>query len=633
MELLGQIRKKRRQGHALQLPVDQKTALTLARLLFFLGPLLAYTCVELLNNNQPWGEFSPLQVALNLVWYYLIELIFYFVLGQRDRAGKAAVVVTWLIGIINRYAILFRGRTLFPGDLFTFRTALNVAGNYNYMPDLPMVLSALAVIGFVLLVNALPVERGRRTFSWKQFLPALAGAGAFLYVFFGTGAVERAGILPSLWSTQGNGLALNFSLCAKYSRINPPEGYSAAGLQQSTGGLVSDLPAVAAGADGTVRPVNVIVVMNESLADLGAFPNVELNRDCLPFYHSLKENTVKGTAYSSVFGGTTANSEYEFLTGNTVAFLPAATVPYQMYVGGQEASLSQQMKALGYRTVAMHPYYASGWNRVEVYNSFGFDEQHFLEDFTYTQEDMIREFLSDSADYRNVIQRYEEKEPGESLFIFNVTMQNHSGFTGEWTNLPREVWLAGECEGRYPSVDQYLNLAYQSDRALEELVDYFSQVEEPTLICVFGDHQPQVDNDFYDEVLGEEAVYDTQTAQIKQAVPFFLWANYDIEEREGVKLSLNYLSTLLMETANLPLTGYQKFLGRLCELLPVVNTVGFLDGAGNWTAEEHPELLSEAAQQALKDYRGLEYSNLFDKSRRPQDFFFLKEAPAPKSDK
>ena len=30
---------------------------------------------------------------------------------------------------------------------------------------------------------------------------------------------------------------------------------------------------------------------------------------------------------SSVFGGTTANSEYEFLTGNTTAFLPAGTVP------------------------------------------------------------------------------------------------------------------------------------------------------------------------------------------------------------------------------------------------------------------------------------------------------------------
>ena len=82
-----------------------------------------------------------------------------------------------------------------------------------------------------------------------------------------------------------------------------------------------------------IRPVNVIVIMNESLSDLSVLPGVESNTDAMPFLRSLTENTIKGYAYSSVFGGTTANSEYEFLTGNTTAFLPAGTVPYHLYVG------------------------------------------------------------------------------------------------------------------------------------------------------------------------------------------------------------------------------------------------------------------------------------------------------------
>ena len=344
----------------------------------------------------------------------------------------------------------------------------------------------------------------------------------------------------------------------------------------------------------------------------------------MPFLHSLTENTVKGYAYSSVFGGTTANSEYEFLTGNTTAFLPAGTVPYHMYISNHEPGLARQMGDLGYRTVAMHPYYSSGWNRVAVYEDMGFDEQYFLEDFSYTEDDLIREYLSDRADYENLIARYEAKEEGESLFLFNVTMQNHSGYTGEWTNLPREVWLTGEYEGKFDTVDQYLNLVYQSDQALEELISYFSQVEEPTMICLFGDHQPQVDTEFYNAVLGGEVDFlDAAAAQKKQMVPFLIWANYDIPEAQGVELSLNYLSSLLTETANLPQTGYQKYLSDLWEELPIVNTVGYVDNQGEWVHTADEKELSPAAQSALDGYKQVLYNHIFDKSNRPGGFFTL----------
>lgn len=110
-------------------------------------------------------------------------------------------------------------------------------------------------------------------------------------------------------------------------------------------------------------------------------------------------------------------------------------------------------------------------------------------------------------------------------------MQNHSAYQMAWTNLPREVWLTGALEGRFNTVNQYLSLVYQSDQAFEYLLDYFSQVEEPTLILLFGDHQPQVATNFYTDVLGTAP--DTALAQKKQMVPFVLWANYDIPEAQG----------------------------------------------------------------------------------------------------
>ena len=115
----------------------------------------------------------------------------------------------------------------------------------------------------------------------------------------------------------------------------------------------------------------------------------------------------------------------------------------------------------------------------------------------------------------------------------------------------------------------------------------------------------------------------TAWAEKKQMVPFVLWANYDIPEAQGVELSLNYLSALLMDTANLPMTGYQKYLARLWEAAPVINTVGIRDAGGNWYGEN--EALPEELDAAVEDYRVLLYSNVFDKKDRPEGFFALTE--------
>ena len=492
--------------------------------------------------------------------------------------------------------------------------------NYSYRPD-AMQWCAIAAFALVLVLLSLLPKEERRPLDWRGLAAGAAGAAVFLWAFFGTGWVEGLGIEPSMWTTRGNGLALNFTVCLKYMKVERPDGYS----QETLAALAAETPGdpASAPAEG-VRPVNVIVIMNESLADLSVLPGVETNTDALPFLRSLTENTVKGYAYSSVFGGTTANSEYEFLTGNTTAFLPAGTVPYQMYVSPGDPSLVGQMKALGYTAVAAHPYRSSGWNRPAVYAGYGFDEVYFEGDFQgreYMRGDEKTGYVTDLCDYKNLIRWYEEKEAGQPLFLFNVTMQNHSAYQMAWTNLPREVWLTGALENRFQTVNQYLSLAYQSDRAFEYLIDYFSGVEEPTLILLFGDHQPQVATNFYTDVLGADP--SPALAQKKQMVPFVLWANYDIPEAQGVELSLNYLSALLMDTANLPMTGYQKFLSQLREAAPVINTVGVQDAQGNWYGEN--EALPADLDAAVEEYQVLLYNNIFDKSDRLEHFFTLTE--------
>ena len=616
-------RSKKRRLRWPKLPLAERQLAWTGRALLLLLPVLAFVLVEYLNYNS-WDDFTPVQIALNLAWYYLLELVFYFVRRRRRvAAAKWAFGIAWGIGMANHYLISFRGRTLFPGDFLTLRTAANVAGNYDYRPDSMQWLTIGIFAAVLVLLSFLPREE-KRPFDWRGFAPAAVGTAVFLAAFFGTGWVEGLGIEPSMWTTRGNGLVLNFTVCLKYMKVEKPDSYSQETLAALAGENPSDAADTAASADGGTRPVNVIVIMNESLSDLSVLPGVESNMDAMPFLRSLTENTVKGYAYSSVFGGTTANSEYEFLTGNTTAFLPAGTVPYQMYVSPGDPSLVGQMEALGYTTIAAHPYRSSGWNRPTVYADYGFDEVYFESDFqdrAYMRGDERTGYVTDRCDYENLIRWYEEKEEGQPLFLFNVTMQNHSAYQMAWTNLPKEVWLTGELENRFQTVNQYLSLVYQSDQAFEDLIDYFSQVEEPTMILLFGDHQPQVATNFYTDVLGTNP--DTATAQKKQMVPFVLWANYDIPEAQGVELSLNYLSALLMDTANLPMTGYQKFLSQLWETAPVINTVGIGDAQGNWYGEN--AALPEELDGAIEDYKVLLYNNVFDKKDRVESFFTLSD--------
>ena len=616
-------RSKKRRLRWPKLPLAERQLAWTGRALLLLLPVLAFALVEYLNYNS-WDDFTPVQIALNLAWYYLLELVFYFVRRRRRAAAaKWAFGIAWGIGMANHYLISFRGRTLFPGDFLTLRTAANVAGNYDYRPDSMQWLTIGIFAAVLVLLSFLPREE-KRPFDWRGFAPAAAGTAVFLAAFFGTGWVEGLGIEPSMWTTRGNGLVLNFTVCLKYMKVEKPDSYSQETLAALAGENPSDAADAAASADGGTRPVNVIVIMNESLSDLSVLPGVESNMDAMPFLRSLTDNTIKGYAYSSVFGGTTANSEYEFLTGNTTAFLPAGTVPYQMYVSDGDPSLVGQMEALGYTTIAAHPYRSSGWNRPTVYADYGFDEVYFESDFqdrAYMRGDERTGYVTDRCDYENLIRWYEEREEGQPLFLFNVTMQNHSAYQMAWTNLPKEVWLTGELENRFQTVNQYLSLVYQSDQAFEDLIDYFSQVEEPTMILLFGDHQPQVATNFYTDVLGTNP--DTATAQKKQMVPFVLWANYDIPEAQGVELSLNYLSALLMDTANLPMTGYQKFLSQLWETAPVINTVGIRDAQGNWYGEN--AALPEELDGAIEDYKVLLYNNVFDKKDRAENFFTLSD--------
>ena len=172
---------------------------------------------------------------------------------------------------------------------------------------------------------------------------------------------------------------------------------------------------------------------------------IETDQPFLEYWDSLEENCIKGWANVSVFGGTTANSEYEFLSSDATALYQNPVIPYNNYF--EQTDVYQSMVSVlidqGYETTAFHPYLSSGWNRTQVYRAMQFDHIIFSEDLEQPL-DTMRLYTSDEGDYTYIRQYFDQKEKNTPQFFFNVTMQNHSGYTYDGDNFKTTVHLRGE---------------------------------------------------------------------------------------------------------------------------------------------------------------------------------------------
>ena len=585
----------------------------LHRLIFLLGPWLAFFMVEVLNQNNPFTALTPTQVTLNAIWYYSVFWLVRLVLGRRLLSAGLSALVCFLVGLANHYVLSFRGRIIFPCDLLCLDTAANVAADYDYTPTKPVWIALVILVLYwlvLMLAGHLCPIRGRQRLCKWTVLGSLAAICLYIYVFLFTALLPSIGIYAQQWKTQANGFLLNFMAALRYSFVSAPEGYSDEDAARIAARFT---PEAAAGE----APENLIVIMNEAWADIAAsFPQLELSQDPMPYYHALTENTIKGMLVTPVTGGGTANVEFEYLSGGSLAFLPTNTVAYQLYLYDHFPSLVSEARHFGYETIAFHPFLSSGWNRTSVYDWMGFDRQYYEEDVVDRED--IRRYVSDACDYRQLFRWTEETEG--PTFIFNVTMQNHSGYGQGWKNLERSVEVVGQTQGSTTATTQFFSLMRETDKALQQLIEHYAASEERTMIVMFGDHQPSLGNDFYEQLYGKPLDERTTEEVLAQyETPFFLWANYDLPEQEGLRISSNYLGTLTRQAAGLPLSGFDVQLRALMEVLPVASTAGYVTAEG--LTVERPEDLPPEIRRQYEEYRTMAYNYLFDEKHHPEGFY------------
>lgn len=569
--------------------LSQRTENTV-NVLSYVWSIFGAVSISILFSDGFTGDIGL--YLLNLLFYVAFAAVGLLISGSMRVSAITALSVSFVFNCVSFIIYSFRGNSLMPTDFLAMSTAISVASQYKFKLKYQLISATIMSIVHFMIAYKFPIKINMKR-KWLKL--RLIGLIVALVSVFTIISIDYSGYDVSVYdqhaANRQHGSAVGFYVNATKMGLKQSDTYNPETIDNRF--LAYGIEKVAL----KNRP-NIIVIMNESYSDLRAVGDFETNIDYMPYYNSLKKNTIKGEMLVSPFGGYTCNSEYEFLTGMNTGLLSAQSIPYMHMIDSKlPYSLNTHLKQLGYNTIAMHPYYKSGWNRNYVYDYIGFDEFIGLDEFE--NKEYIRSYVSDISNYRNVLERLYNKEENEREFIFNITMQNHGGYEQE--DFPAEVKITS-MEGNYPQAEQYLTCMLYSDYALKELLTELKKYDEPVIVAMFGDHQPAVEEEFFEELYGVDDLADLSDEELSKRylTPFMIWANFDIKEATDVKTSPCFLSNLIMETAKLPKSRVQLYLDDLQAEVSQLNPLGYRDNEGVW--HDHDEC------DELEHYYNIQYS-------------------------
>lgn len=570
----------------------------LIELLIIIQSIYSLFLLQILSGGNT--SFKAKYILLNIIIIYYVHKILFLIINRIYVSASIVHIFCIILGAANHYIYEFRGDMVSPWDLLSLGTAANVAGGYEYKLHLPLIylsLTTIVDIVFLFLVrNKIKAQEKRIAYAMVSIFAGVLIWGVCIRTYAYKSLTPRDSMINLSRPYSEKGVALSLYNIFNNFTVTLPDGYSQEACKDVVGEILSD---DLSGDDNVVVPDNIIVIMNESFTDFHNLNGISQIDDSLSFFNSLSENTIRGNLYVPVFGGKTTNSEYEFLTGFSMAHQKGS--PLSMMGTIKRPSIVDFMKGNGYTTLGMHMASGNNYHRDKVYESLGFDETLFLDDVNSPLT--IHNHATDEWNYEELIEYY-EKHNTEKLFVFNVTMQNHGGYDFDFEKETKRRTVDLSSYGSFREAENYLSLLNMSDEAFEELISYFENVDKNTMICMFGDHMPKVESGFFD-IIEQDMDMDDPSVYINENVtPFVIWTNYDMPSDYIEGISANYLGELILEKAGLELTPFYKIEKNMREKYPVYSQNGIIDKDGHFYS-----LADEIEGDIdVKGYQYLEYN-------------------------
>ena len=159
-------------------------------------------------------------------------------------------------------------------------------------------------------------------------------------------------------------------------------------------------------------------------------------------------------------------------------------------------------------------------------------------------------------------------------------------------------------------MNNYLNGINQTDKALKKLIDRFRNEEEPTVIVLFGDHNPWLGagNSVYNMLDINMDLESIEGFKNYYQTPYLIWGNDAAQEildkelvGQGPTLSPNILMSELFDYLEWEGNEYIQFIGDMKKNFDVNHNLFFKEN------EEFTKHLSEENKVLWKEFINLEH--------------------------
>lgn len=242
----------------------------------------------------------------------------------------------------------------------------------------------------------------------------------------------------------------------------------------------------------TAELPNLLVVQSESFFDArqlfhGIRQTILQEFDAIQAVASLS-----GKLSVPAWGANTVRTEFAFLSALSESQIGIHRFnPYRKLVKKAFPTIASYLKQAGYRTVCVHPYPASFYQRDRVFPLMGFDE--FIDMASFDQallKNPSTHYVSD-ADVAKKVSELLSGTSSQPIFVFVITMENHGP-------LHLEKVLPGEVQSLYVEAppDQcenltvYLRHLANADQMAKTLREHLLSLARPGWFCWYGDHVP-----------------------------------------------------------------------------------------------------------------------------------------------
>jgi phosphoglycerol transferase MdoB-like AlkP superfamily enzyme len=451
--------------------------------------LLFYVISALKFDVVIKAKAVPLDFMLQL-------LVAYILYALSKRISIFLVIQVLVMGILyvgNAIKIAFFGGPIMPDDVFALHSLLLILEGWRFF----VAALSLAAIGSLLLFN----------FSMRHWSAYLATA--FVILLGLTIVYQPATIVEtidkhtgnSVWDQRSNYIwhgatvytlqegSRYFALADTAPDVDEAEESAKRLLATNTEAKVDEISGKKPQEpEKLFTPRNIHLVLLESFWDPNRLKKAGYNQNPLsPEFRKLWKSTDYSVAMPPVFGGYTANSEFEVLCGFPVT---KDNVKFERQLQNSVPCLPHILVDRGYRTLASHPNVPVFWNRVNAYRNIGFQTYWSIADFV--QDDMNREFMSDATLYRQVIEKItpflEKKEP---ILDYIVTYFGHWNYPLS-ASRPNKISSNSTVE----EVATYANTTYYKSRELMVFINEMRKRDPESIIVVFGDHLPFLGENF-----------------------------------------------------------------------------------------------------------------------------------------